>query len=392
VLLFACDDGTFTVSKNEVHLKVGQNTTIEITPEKLSEKIEWSAENPDVATVDDGIITGTGAGETVITARYGKNSQKIAVTVSFIVVTFNTQGGSEIEPAQLEYGKKVVKPENPEKEGCTFENWYVNSALTELYDFNQEVTSDLTLYAKWDDIKFNVTFMADGETYGAIEVIYGKKVEEPKEPEKEGYTFAGWYTEENDEWIFAEDIVLADMILVAKWTANQYLVTLDAGAGTVDPDEVLCTYDQTVSFPEPEWEDHIFLGWYYNGALIEDGVWKITSDITLTAYYVQALYNVHYDLNYEDKTTTAAAGYGEPFTPMTPERTGYTFVGWYDENDNLFAGFEVWELEGDLHLKAAWEANIYTITLDLNGGSLDGELTFEVTFGEQFTKPADPVM
>lgn len=70
-------------------------------------------------------------------------------------IKFNTNGGNEIADAIVSYGNKVTKPTDPEKEGYIFNGWYVDSTLENEYDFDTEVTKDLTLYAKWSEGETN---------------------------------------------------------------------------------------------------------------------------------------------------------------------------------------------------------------------------------------------
>ena len=44
---------------------------------------------------------------------------------------------------------KVPVPETPERESYDFVGWFTDAACTESYDFEQELTADLDLYAKW---------------------------------------------------------------------------------------------------------------------------------------------------------------------------------------------------------------------------------------------------
>lgn len=67
-------------------------------------------------------------------------------------VTFETSGGNLISSQQLSSGEKVSIPEDPVREGYHFVAWYKDENLTELYDFNTEVLSNITLYAKWEKI------------------------------------------------------------------------------------------------------------------------------------------------------------------------------------------------------------------------------------------------
>ena len=70
-------------------------------------------------------------------------------TVTY-TVTFDTDGGSEIDPLTVESGATITRPADPTKEDSTFNGWYKDSAKTEAWDFvSDTVTEDITLYAKW---------------------------------------------------------------------------------------------------------------------------------------------------------------------------------------------------------------------------------------------------
>ena len=67
-------------------------------------------------------------------------------------VTFESNGGTPVDSQTVKYGETVEIPVDPEKDGFTFEGWYVDAALTQVYDFSGAVNSDLVLYAKWRNI------------------------------------------------------------------------------------------------------------------------------------------------------------------------------------------------------------------------------------------------
>lgn len=65
-------------------------------------------------------------------------------------VTFNSQGGSDINPQVVVIGGKVTKPANPAYSGYYFAGWYRDTDYTFAWNFDINiVTSDMTLYAKW---------------------------------------------------------------------------------------------------------------------------------------------------------------------------------------------------------------------------------------------------
>jgi len=65
-------------------------------------------------------------------------------------LTFNSNGGSVVASSTVPYGTIVVKPTDPTREGYVFAGWFDEPALTTPHDFTVGLTSDLTVYAKWE--------------------------------------------------------------------------------------------------------------------------------------------------------------------------------------------------------------------------------------------------
>ena len=61
-------------------------------------------------------------------------------------VTFDSNGGSDIEPQTVKEGEKAVKPADPTKDKYIFDKWLLNNND---YDFDTPVVQDITLVAKW---------------------------------------------------------------------------------------------------------------------------------------------------------------------------------------------------------------------------------------------------
>ena len=64
-------------------------------------------------------------------------------------VTFNSEG-SELSTIMVDEDGKIVKPEDPTKEGYAFDGWYLNG---EPFDFDQEVSGNIELEARWTKIE-----------------------------------------------------------------------------------------------------------------------------------------------------------------------------------------------------------------------------------------------
>lgn len=64
-------------------------------------------------------------------------------------VTFETNGGSNIDPVEVNEGSKVAEPNAPTKNGFVFDGWYEDEELTIEADFNEPIMEERTFYAKW---------------------------------------------------------------------------------------------------------------------------------------------------------------------------------------------------------------------------------------------------
>ena len=66
------------------------------------------------------------------------------------LVTFDSDGGSKVENQTIGKGNKVSKPANPTKNGYNFVEWQLDGKA---FDFDTEITQDITLKAKWEQKK-----------------------------------------------------------------------------------------------------------------------------------------------------------------------------------------------------------------------------------------------
>lgn len=82
------------------------------------------------------------------------------------MVTFQTNGGSAIEPVKVKKGEAFNTPAEPVREGFVFAGWYTDEELTNEYDFAKPVTKNLTLYANWVEFNQEDEKPADTETTG----------------------------------------------------------------------------------------------------------------------------------------------------------------------------------------------------------------------------------
>ena len=123
-----------------------------------------------------------------------------------------------MEAQNVVENEKAVKPADPAREGYDFLGWYKDNGLTAAYDFENPVTENLTLYAKWEKF-YTVTFNTNGGSAVPVQKIKeNEKATKPSDPTRDGYDFVNWYPDR--EWTTSFDFdspVTGDLILYAKW-------------------------------------------------------------------------------------------------------------------------------------------------------------------------------
>lgn len=138
-------------------------------------------------------------------------------------VKFVSEHGSFADQT-IEHGKPIDtdKLTPPIVEGFTFDGWYADKAHETKFDFNTQITSDTKVYAKWTAKDYEVSFITEhGNAPASQNVPYNKTADDPGTLTAEGYTFIGWYADENRtiEFDFNTQIT-HDTKVYAKWEKN----------------------------------------------------------------------------------------------------------------------------------------------------------------------------
>lgn len=205
--------------------------------------------------------------------------------------TFTADGTTFAQPQTIDRGEKFTEPTStPEKKGYTFIGWY-NGDEKEKFDFDADTTNApnvLNLVAKWDINQYTVQFVSD---YGSFEdqtIEHGKPIKTDKLtiPKVDGYTFGGWYADENRtiEFDFTQPIT-GNTTVYAKWTANDYEVSFITEHGKA-PASQNVPYNETATDPgKLSAEGYTFIGWYTDHTCTTefDFTKPITSNTTVYA-------------------------------------------------------------------------------------------------------------
>ena len=201
---------------------------------------------------------------------YAVSTQDVTIIVSKdCTVVLDPQNGEEPTVLTVSLGDTLTMPEKPIWEGHSFNGWFRDKSLAELWDFeNGMVKGNMTLYGGWSDGASIETVIAEdisesepvsatsgwivcgvlgvpvlagailfvilrrktvrfdsmgGSPVAPVKAWRGKTLRRPRNPCREGYDFAGWYMDSccTREWKFARDRVWRDGTLYAKWEEEQ---------------------------------------------------------------------------------------------------------------------------------------------------------------------------
>lgn len=275
-------------------------------------------------------------------------------SVNKYTISFDSDGGTDVESITQNYGTLVEKPADPVRSGYDFKGWYNSNGDKVTFPFYMPA-NNTKLYARWIEASYSIVFKlnaSDSEVYHKIsgkkynEVI--KETEKPADPTLEGHTFIGW------SHPIPERMPSKNMEIVAVWAEKDYTVSFVADGKTLPGFPITDKYGSVFTVPSaPAKEGNTFLGWGdANGNLLTVSS-SIKGDVTYYAIYNPKTYTVTW--NIDGDTSVAEITYGEPIPQPRPSKTGYKFMGW----DKIVPSKMPAE---NLYFTAQFDAEEYTIT------------------------------
>ena len=261
-----------------------------------------------------------------------------------------------------------------------------------------------------------------------------------------GYTFAGWFSDaqctieldDDDDAVeltYTKTGLNGAKSIYAKFTENRTTVNLSAspagkGTFTCGGDAVtsvpagVTTHPAVTAVPATGYRvntsatvwskdnNYVTLSSTTANPVTITGTGTIGNSTALTATFTPKTYTI--TLNQNGATTESdptsltatydgkANGASDVFTLTNPERTGYTFNGWFEsaggtgaeiittakyykwEDNPYVTTTGLWQHDGDVTVYAKWTPNNYTVSFDVNGGTASTPDSKEVTFGSAY--------
>ena len=198
-------------------------------------------------------------GDVTLTAKWTANDY---------YVSFVTEHGDPPTSQNVKYNGTANDPGKLSEDGYTFIGWYTDDTYDTEFDFTQPITGNTTVYAKWTAKNYEVSFITEHSNAPTSQnVKYNGTANDPGTLTEEGYTFDGWYADENRtiEFDFTKPIK-SNTKVYAKWTAKDYEVSFVTEHGDA-PTSQNVPYNKTAADPgKLTAEGYTFIGWYADEA------------------------------------------------------------------------------------------------------------------------------
>jgi uncharacterized repeat protein (TIGR02543 family) len=223
--------------------------------------------------------------ECVCDAGYSKNDD--VCDANTITLDWNENGGSLVDNGSCEYGSDLVLPDAPVRDGYTFAGWkladetikaaaeVVTNGCVETYTgVNSDTSTDIT--AQWDIQKYTIKYHSNGGikypkkqyTVNSADIIL------PQNAVRDGYSFAGWYDNENLSGSVVEMVPhgsTGDKDFWAKWDGANYEISYNLNGGEFEsgyePVRTYNTNSDTIVLPKADdvvRDNYTFVGWLDN--------------------------------------------------------------------------------------------------------------------------------
>ena len=335
--------------------KYYQETYTLLTPERDGYNFTgWNKTD----NITDNIYTMPVNGETIVATWSAKE----------YTVVFNPNGGEisedEDDESNVSYDSEYGHLPTPTRTGYRFDGWYTSDGGRVTEESIVKLDQNETLVAHWTANEYNIEFHANGgtiESTGDKVVTFDQEFGELPVPEREGYVFLGWYSDEELTKEIKANTTMTEETndLYAKWTEGTYVLTINANGGTyinTETKDVNVKYLSTYTLEKPTKEGFRFDKWEVvsgkntsvSGNVVTMGVEN--SEVRATwkdnIYYLTIKNSYTCDGTYELRP-------GETYNLCEPSRSGFVFTGWSDTTNISTSIFTMGT--DDVEISATWE-------------------------------------
>ncbi len=291
----------------------------------------------------------------------------------------------------------------PTRTGYKFIGWFTSSSggkqVTDSTCFSS--VSQRTLYAQWTANKYTIYFDNNGgEGIASAEVIYDQLCPQVSVPTKKGYSFLGYYSEDDVQYYNENGIsnvrynIPGNTTFFAKWKVNEYKVAINLNGGSVSDiqgweengNEVykFINYDSRYGiFPALTKTGYTFSHYSLNnGKIDENSIVQTDSDHALLANWTEHSYAIKFNANGGKGSMQDMTGIkysqSKPLNKNAFTRNGFLFKGWATSAGGEIVYLDCQEIskltpinEGVVNLYAVWEETWANFAIKPNGNGTE---------------------
>ena len=256
--------------------------------------------------------------------------------------------------------------------------WYTIKKLDDGYHIDgyvKNVVINVTYHSNFGEDKTFTDSTRTGTNYEACS--YAKT----ELPDRENYTFAGWYTDMECNKPYTKDTLMTSLDLYAKWVQNKFDVTYYVdGKKQDDATEKYAVGDTvTVRTAHPEKAGYTFKRWKTDDVTVKNGTFTMPkNDVRFDAEFEINKHNVTYYVDgkkQDDATEKYAVGDTVTVRTAHPEKAGYTFKRWKATDVTVINGTFTMP-DQDVRFDAEFEKNKYTVTYYVDNEKYGAEQTY----------------
>ncbi len=262
----------------------------------------------------------------------------------------------------------AIVPPNYERQGytCIWDREFIES-----------INKDTTITPTWKPNEYKINFVDEDGTTKICEdmkVYYQQPISKLPTPTKDNLSFAAWQKLGSQTIIYDGKIysALDDLTLKAVWVGEGEHLIIYEGVEEINNPTTYKTPTEPIKLNNPSKKGYEFLGW--SGTDIDEMSLDVSipvgaNDIrTYTANWKAKEYGIALDTDggtiegNKRKTLVYDQVVGDL---PTPEKEGFTFVGWFTNNGTAINSDSVWNIDDDSVQLIAKYTRIYTVKLSL---------------------------
>ena len=314
-ITFYFEDG---IAPEEIEVEHGTPISDVVTETRVENKavLTWSKKPNDTSRSD------------VFSGRVESNMTLYALDYA-PVIDFDADGGKEVSSIVASAGSAITLP-TAQRDNYQFAGWYTTGGVK--YMATTMPTDSVKLKAKWTPM---LIFDERGGTLvDDIAAEQGTKVTLPT-TEKDGYMFAGWYTEQGEVYTATAMPEFSTKLVAKYWRVEKEIIVI-ANESTV------ITVDDTTK------------------PTVDIGFYKID----LTSIHQQGVKKIHVRTTYKARYYNASSS-----GSLSSSRPSYTNMAWYSANI-VNSAYKIWEYSDSHTSSMIWNTFTHETTLNIDSDSV----------------------